>query len=258
MFTRKKRPDARDVATRAIILRHVAVYALVNPPHDVLAEITNQWPAEELEKFRLASVQKRDEFWSQIGPLRSQMSPWEREFAACTPLTMTSAQQVKASWRVEAFQVLLWALSACAEVPPYDTQADHDLLKTFPPSIKTPSLISPEHIDQARDDAELWHWRSRTRQLVEEGAPFSDDPQLAAAGFRSYDDIVRATARHAAAESRIKLLDGDFGVLGKPYTAMDQAEWNTVHSITIERHFALNWLCGYAPANRWDETPTDT
>lgn len=29
-------------------------------------------------------------------------------------------------------------------------------------------------------------------------------------------------------------------------------------SIIMERHFALNWLCGMAPGNRWDETPTDT
>jgi len=26
----------------------------------------------------------------------------------------------------------------------------------------------------------------------------------------------------------------------------------------MERHKALNWLCGFAPGNRWDETPTDT
>jgi hypothetical protein len=31
-----------------------------------------------------------------------------------------------------------------------------------------------------------------------------------------------------------------------------------VSSATIERHFALNWLRGYAPGNEWDETPTDT
>jgi hypothetical protein len=31
-----------------------------------------------------------------------------------------------------------------------------------------------------------------------------------------------------------------------------------VGSITEERHFALNWLCGYAPDNDWDATPTPT
>ena len=39
---------------------------------------------------------------------------------------------------------------------------------------------------------------------------------------------------------------------------LTEEEWREVTSIAAERHFALNWLCGYAPGNRWDATPTET
>lgn len=46
-------------------------------------------------------------------------------------------------------------------------------------------------------------------------------------------------------------------VFGRPYAEMDPDQWDIVRSITMERHFALNWLCGYPPDNDWDQTPTD-
>jgi len=45
---------------------------------------------------------------------------------------------------------------------------------------------------------------------------------------------------------------------GKAYRDLSAHEWHEVGSIAVQRHFTLNWLCGYAPENRWDETPTDT
>jgi hypothetical protein len=59
-------------------------------------------------------------------------------------------------------------------------------------------------------------------------------------------------------EGRFEVIDEDFAVHGKAYRDLSPEEWSEVRSITLERHFALNWLCGYAPNNRWDETPTDT
>ncbi len=50
----------------------------------------------------------------------------------------------------------------------------------------------------------------------------------------------------------------DFPVFGKPYREASVEEYDTLTSIATERHRALNWLCGRAPGNRWDRTPTDT
>lgn len=149
-------------------------------------------------------------------------------------------------------------------LPTWDTMANHDLLKTIPPPdvagfIASARLREQSEIDRARDVAELWHWRSRTRQLSEEGRLWPADEKLHAAGFRSFDDVVRFTARSAAKEGTIPApIDEDFPAKGKAYRDLSEQEWSEVRSIALERHFALNWLCGHAPANRWDETPTDT
>ena len=50
----------------------------------------------------------------------------------------------------------------------------------------------------------------------------------------------------------------DFPAKGKAYRDLTAEEWSELRSITAERHYALNWLCGRAPKNKWDETPTDT
>ena len=53
-------------------------------------------------------------------------------------------------------------------------------------------------------------------------------------------------------------IEEDFPAKGKAYRSLTPEEWQEVNSIAVERHLAFNWLCGYAPGNRWDETPTDT
>ena len=53
-------------------------------------------------------------------------------------------------------------------------------------------------------------------------------------------------------------IGGDFPAFDKPYRDLAPEEFSIATSIAIERHRALKWLCGYAPDNRWTETPTDT
>jgi hypothetical protein len=147
----------------------------------------------------------------------------------------------------------MWALGMLPALPPYDTMADPGLLKQIPlrdvaAFVQGAHLREQAAIDGARDAAESWHWRSRTRELIERGDAFPDDPRMKAAGFGCYDDIVRFSA----------CIGEDFPAKGKAYRDLTEIEWSEVRSITAERHYALNWLCGYAPDNKWDETPTDT
>ena len=82
---------------------------------------------------------------------------------------------------------------------------------------------------------------------------------MKAAGFHSFDDIVRLTARKSSENGRLPAcIEEDFPAKGLAYRKLSPQDWSEVRSITIERHFALNWLCGYARANEWDETPTST
>jgi len=262
---RNKRPSAEEVAKRLVVLKYVVGYAVATPPRDMLKQWLESLSKSERTNFARDAEVWRNEYWKNFHTLGlwSVLSPQERTFASTTMLTMTHQQQLNMLWRIEAVQVLAWAIGLVKNLPPYDTPANHDLLKVIPSEaverfVKSVRLLPSAEIDKARDVAELWHWRSRTRELVEEGRTLDPDPKVREAGFNSFDDIVRFTADLCKEERLLEVIDEDFAVLKKAYRDLSSEEWYEVRSITMERHFALNWLCGYAPNNQWDETPTDT
>ena len=263
-FGRKKKgpPSVEDVARRVIALRHVVTWALgLEARAD--PETVEALPPERLAELRTATESMRDTFWTELGPHRDELTPWERSFAETTLITISERKLVDASWRIESLQVLLWAVGAIDDLPPWNERARHDLAdpnfaamgKKFFSLCK---LRSRGEIEAARELAEMWHWRSRTRQIIEAGQALQASPELQKAGLNSYDDIVRMTAKHGQETGKFSTLDEDFAVGGKAYRDLSSDEWAEVRSITVERHFALNWLCGRAPSNEWDETPTDT
>ena len=206
----------------------------------------------------------RDAFWSKLGTYTTALSPREREFAQTTVLTMTARQQIDASWRLESVQVLLWAVGALDGLPEWNERAGHDLVKLLPAAVVPKFLakcsLRPRAVlEQARSMAEVWHWRCRTRQLIDEGRAFDPSPEMTKAGLGSFDAIVRFTAKKLKESGELaQIVDEDFAVGRKAYRDLSPDEFANVTSITAERHFALNWLCGRSPENRWDETPTDT
>ena len=264
-FLKKKGPpDAEAVAMRAIVLRHVVIYAQTSPPREMLAEMMKAWTRDDVVKFGAESRERRDEYWQRLGPYRKHLTPQERAFADTTMESMSVRQQIDASWRVEAFQALVWALGLLQDLPPVGQGADEELLKSFPLTepgsfVKHAALRPGPTLEAARSVAELWHWRSRTRELIERGDRLSENPQMLAAGIGSYDDIVRTTAQHARANGDIATtIDNDFPVGEKAFRDLSPEEWSEIRSMIVERHFALNWICGLAPSNQWDDTPTDT
>lgn len=267
-FKRKNRgrPSANEVAERSLALRHVVVYALMTPPPDLFADTYASWSEQERSEYEREALVRRDEYWTRLKSLGLDraLSPWERAFAETTMATMSPRQLIDASWRSEALHVLMWALGAMPVLPPYDVMMDPDVLKDFPSSeprefINRATLRPDDEIDQQRNNAEFWHWRSRTRQLQESGDRLTTTGEMLKIGINSFDDIVRMSARQAAADGTLpEIIDEDFVIFGEAYRNATPEEWGTVRSIAAERHYALNWLCGYAPGNEWDETPTDT
>ena len=263
---RSSRPTAEDAARRLIILKHVVASALIAPPRDMLRQMTEQWGTDERDKFSRQAETQREQFWRGLrdAGLWQHLSPREQAHAQSNLVTMTQQQQADASWRMEAAQTLMWALGLLPEMSPYDAMASHDLLKQIPSDdvaafVRSARLRDEAEIERAREVAEFWHWRSRTRELIERGDAFPADEKMKAAGFNSYDDIVRFSARNGAQEGTIPACIGDdFPTKGKAYRDLSEEEWSEISSITTERHFALNWLSGRAPGNKWDETPTDT
>lgn len=262
--SKKARPDANDVAIRAIVLRHVIAYALITPTRETLDQAAMWWTDEEKRAFARDAKSTRDEYWANLGRYRKFLSPLELAFSRTTRETMTDAQLINASWRVEALTPILWSLGIIENIPAYDTQSLPEIYGDFPKVDADEFVANAEmrpsvEIDRARDIAEAWHWRSRTRQIVEDGEPFPSTPELEAAGFTSFDSVVRSSAKmHDGDGTFSSMIDEDYPAFGKAYRDLTDDEWTTTRSITMERHFALNWLCGFAPGHRWDETPTDT
>jgi hypothetical protein len=251
-----------QVAGRLLALRCVVTHAMAMPLRSDLA----QWTEEDRQRFARESDSQSKRFWDEVNTssIFPFLSPTERQFATTTALSMSHQQQLNAIWRLEAAQVLMWGLHLIPELPAPDEQADLDLSKpeilSQPTNLLNSAVLRPHaEIDSARNLAELWHWRSRTEQLIREGRPLLPDEQMTRQGLRSYQDIVRMAVNAAYKQGDVRSVIGDdFGVKGRSYATLNPEEWSEIGSISVERHYALNWLCGYSPNNEWDQTPTDT
>ena len=248
MLRRRKRepaPPGRDeVVDRVLCIAVAAMLAAVvaNRREGALAD-------EQASQYVTESHR-----WLRAENLVDTLSTRERALIA-QPLDDWSERDLSdANWRNESLGVLLWALSAVEEMPPYDTPFDRlpelvPLLKATADFRRSAVLRPADELRRARDLAELWHWRARTKKLR---VP-ADHP---AAGV-DLDEVVTQAAARASAEGEIPAtVDGDFPAYGKAYRDLDAEEFATVTSIAVERHHALNWLCGYAAD--WDKVPTDT
>jgi hypothetical protein len=204
--------------------------------HDELATQLNIWIADE---GLIASQSTREK------PLVSKaLGSWSRQ------------ELIDSAWRANSLGVILWALSRFDELPPWDTQFTPqetikplNLFAPIGPFLERAVLRPESEIEPMRELAELWHWRSRTRRLQEEGFQPEDGISL--------EDKVRTAAAKAFRDGDIpKPIGGDFPVFGKAYADLSTEECSQTSSIAIERLYALNWLCGYAAD--WDAVPTDS
>lgn len=161
---------------------------------------------------------------------------------------------LKMNWRRESLGVLAWALRRFESLAPYDQEfelPEASMVDFLAPAIekRTAELRSVAEIDLARDNAEMWHWRSRTARLIKQGHQLPPG--------QSFEQIVGMVANGSKERGWMdSTIDNDFPAFGKPYRDLTDEEYNYVTSISMERHYALNWLCGYA--RDWDKVPTGT
>ncbi len=249
------------VRRRASILLHIFVKTLATPPEVVLARFDS--PSMEAEKAKLASgceemFSKQREKLHSAG-LWEEMEESEQEFLNAGIFETTMRQRVNASWMAESIMCLLWALGHKKQIPAYDQQYDlhsdkksgADLLRD---STQRAVLRPQTEIERQRDWAELWHWRCRTHSLLASG-----EIPTALPDGTTMEKIIRMTTEKAAEEGIFaEPIGGDFPVFGKAFREISEDELSQLTSIAMERHKALNWLCGFAPGNRWSKTPTGT
>ncbi|MEA2209622.1 MAG: hypothetical protein QOF54_2099 [Solirubrobacteraceae bacterium] len=248
MFNRRKRepaaPDQDAVVDRVLCISAVAM----------LGAIATGVEEGAMDEGAAAKYVTETHRWLIREKLAHALSSAERTLLAKPQPEWTQDEVAEAGWRNESMGVLLWAIGALEELPPYDVRFER--LPSFVPLLAptsgfraTASLRSPGAIEKARGAAELWHWRARARHVLE-----SDDPRSKG---RDLDAIACQTATLAFAEGSLpEPIDGDFPAYGKPFRALDADEYAAVTSSAVERHHALNWLAGRG--SDWDAVPTDT
>lgn len=259
-------PSANQVARRLFILRAIHICGYIIPPADILAEWRFCKSETEYREILEGCQEGLVKHWSHIdrAPLRAELGPDEEKLIATPVDQVTPRHLTDAFWRIESIQALMWCLGQIEAMPLYDRRADDVILRepkfwTSWSFLDEARLRPQAEIEAARDEAELWHWRSRTRELIESGADPWNDPTSKERPADRLDGIVRLVAQKLAGEVPPKpTIDEDMPAMGKAYRDLTDDEWADVRSITIERHLALNWVCGYAPNNYWELTPTGT
>jgi hypothetical protein len=187
--------------------------------------------------------------------LRSQGEVVERSRALGDELRAALAQLpsddpavVDAVWRGEALGTLLWALQLL-ELPAYDQPFDDEEVAAV--QLDDADLRDSEEIGLERDSARLWHWRARTTGLQAAGALVLPER------YATFDQLIAATAMRGYEQGVLPApMRGDFGAYGKVYRHLAPEQHAEAHSIALERHHALNWLCG--EGETWDDVPLDT
>ena len=168
--------------------------------------------------------------------------------AALAKLPSDDAAVVDAIWRGEALGTLLWALQLL-ELPAYDQP--FDAAEVAAVQLDEADLRDAEEIELERDSARLWHWRARTTSLQAAGA--LELPER----YATFDQLIAATAMRGYEQGVLPApMRGDFRAYGKVYRHLSPEQHAEAHSIAVERHHALNWLCG--AGETWDDVPLDT
>ena len=256
-----QRPSAQDALRRAMILTHIHVKAVSAPPDEIIARLAEKRSEADRARFMagMQSLNDTQQVRIRTAGLWEYLDESELAFMQTGALELSMRQRIDASWVIESIGCLCWALGYLKQLPPYDQQAGKEVI-AFPKGERAASLLARaqlrerDEIDRQRDWAELWHWRCRTHMLLGTG-----EIQPALPNGTPMTEIIRLTAVSAAEDGVFPApIKDDFPVFGKPFRLVDQEQIFSLTSIARERHKAFNWLCGYAPANRWAETPTDT
>lgn len=256
------KPTAEDVVNRLLVLRYLVTYAYATALVDIRDKTLPGASSQKREDFEksVESLKKKIITSLKETKLWDKISPNEMIFLNTPLLFITRQQIIDIVWRMESVMCLMWSLNLIKEIPPFDQQQSPDLLNKIPidnlVSFRKEATLRPEsEIMEFQSMAEMWHWRDRTRQLQEKNATITLPD-----GVKNLDELVRSVCKSILEQGKkfIPVIEEDFLAFNKPYRDLDTNQYSEVKSIAMERHFALNWLCGFSTKNDWDSTSTHT
>ncbi len=255
------RPDSRSIRRRLFIMREVYLKALATPPPKQVAQWMLSWNEEERSKFvdKFATLFAARQHLLRAAGVWEEMSKDEQLFMETSVEETSHQQQIDASWLAEPIMCLLWSIGRVDSFPKYDEATSPDFV-TAETSVEALALLKEasvrpiQELTSQRDLAEVWNWRCRTRRLLESNSI----PETLDDGTRISSVIAQAASAVARQNGFEAPIGDDFPAFGLPFRELNNEQLLLVSSTSQERHRALNWVCGFAPDNRWDETPTET
>lgn len=260
-------PASRDVAIRAYLLQGVINYGFaalsiavkkgagVSPVFIRMFQSDQRLNLEDqpLEDIRSAIIKPIME-----NGLTRYLTKKEIHFLNSPPETLKGHEIEFMLYHCEALGILLWALHLISDIPPYYERFNRPKINLG--KVKNPLnfistlrrrniylLIKEHHI------SEMWFWRSKLFRMSCENDTDGIQRFLEVSGLNSLDNAVRKVSIELHKNGVLDdIIDEDFAVWNKPYRCLSLEEWLEVDIITSTRFFALSWLCGYIPENKWD------
>lgn len=197
--------------------------------------------------------------WLEREQVMPRFSAQERPLMGRPVGSWTERERVNGSWRVESAGVIAWSLGLLGMIPPFDKEfRPLDIMDVIPQAgeptahfLETAAYRSEDEVDEAREIAELWLWRSRTTQIQADPNTYTKPTPP-----EKYAEYVVSAAKTGEANGWFIAIDNDFPAFGKPYAGLSPQEYRRATSIAQERLWGLNWVCGYE--RDWDEVPLNT
>ena len=252
-----------EIYKRATVLHFIVVRSSICPPPEIYHQMKENGVADDIFDSQLIKIFKEiEQKMKDIGVI-GNLSPIEKQWMNLPISEYTKYPIIASHWRKESLAMLLWALGIW-EDPEVDVEVTEEKIKEFTPRklglFEKVETRPNDVISRQREKYELWHWRVRTQKLINENYKFEPNQAMIDQGFTSFDAIVRQTTKLSGSDTslRLNVIDEDFGFLNKPFRELNEQERNQATSIIMERHFALNWICGMSKGNKWDDTPTET
>lgn len=229
-------PTPERIARRALALTAVA------------ARATLELDAPELDQPDMH--RERLLAWVEGLEIGDELEPNEWKVLQRPVGTLDERSFINSMWRVEGLAVLAWALQLHPlppddqlVVPPelysnmglFDVEAGRSLLAS-------PNLRDAEELQTMQAHLLMLHWRMRDFSLRPEPCDFVAMSRQC--WFGTFDI------------SKFRIINGDLAIGDAPISEAPEEAVQTVSSLAMERHLAINWIAGYSEV--YSETDIST
>lgn len=194
--------------------------------------------------------------WAQRVGIAEHYSAYERDVIGRPVGEIPNDELHGLGMRLQALGALLWAIGRM-EMPPYFETITADLVQPLLPDrdepiepfLQTAEARSEAVLRQEQCRATFWNWRCRCDHMRRSG--------LKPKRGETYKKTVADAAESALRVGLIEAVEeGDVSCDGVPFRDLDEDSFAFAASSTLERHYALNWVCG--DAEDWDKVSTTT